>query len=137
MVSEQQQTLPVQYSFDTPFEADAYESTSPKNFDLTNSLEKMMLKCRAFYNMTHEALNFVALEVVEILKDLTHNLPPVSQIDDVISSLSRLDTHAKRTSYFISHLGLNLPVSVAQNASNYNSKLHCKHSLQCLSYVVA
>jgi len=63
MVSEQQQTFPVQHSFDAGFEADRHEPTSPKTFDLTHALAKMMLKCRAFYNMTHEALNFVAREM--------------------------------------------------------------------------
>ena len=89
------------------------EDRLPENFDVTKQFAILMLKCRAFHNVTHETLNFLSTQLTIIFQEISRLVPLESQINTAVTSLATLNTQPKRMSYFSMHLGLHPPVSIS------------------------
>lgn len=95
--------------------------------DSCRVVSAMMLDLRAHYQVSHEALNFMAEQLTKVLSSLPisqhhhsfngssqcNNPAIISHINGITESLSKLRTQKKRHTYFVKHYGLLTPETCA------------------------
>jgi hypothetical protein len=94
-------------------------------FDLTKSFACIMLKLRADFNCSHEAIDFICSEFQKSFLDLIVDSPTIlDKVQETILALKNLNTQKKRSLYFKKHLGfkspLEIPVGQPQQVTRLN-----------------